>query len=144
MKKLKTFAVWLFLVAAALVLIMMSQSGSAPPRAAIATFHEDLAAGQIVDVTLGDQRTIVRLSDGRRYSLEDPIAPNDFRQLAERGIRVRADAASGGWIKTLAFILVPLVILLLLVAYFVKKGQGNTANVLSLRKSRARLIGEQS
>ena len=138
-QKFKTTLVWIALVAAILVLFKLTED---PPRGSetYATFLEHVDAGEISGVRIDNNEITVSRWDGYEYVTLGVIDDDMTRRLSETGAVVAWGEESNP-IRTVLLTGVPLLLIVALFIYFLKKGMsGSTGNILSLKNSRARLV----
>lgn len=146
-QKLKTFLVWGVLVGA-IVLLFSWKNVEQPYRyEEFARFQQDVEQGHVAGVQINSDYLLVTLSSGEQYSTVGRMQNSLMMRLTARGVPIRHGQASSSQppshLKTLLVYVGVLVLLIWAVIAFAKRS-GPNANVLSLRKSRARLVSEPS
>jgi cell division protease FtsH len=134
----KTLVLWCALVALFLGLYELSRD-EPRPRAGFDTFLAHLEGGLVAEVRAQDNQIDVDLFDGTRYTTLGVVDDELTRRLSEAGVRVQWGEEKRP-LRTLLVTAVPVLVFLALFVYFLRKQQGNAGNVLSLRRSRARLL----
>ncbi len=142
-QRLRTLAIWLLLVGIGIGVFVRRGSGapSLPergPDAVLADIHEDL----IDEVVMVDGAMEVRRFDGADYRVAQP-APELWALLATQGIPVGADDGEDGLVGVLAYA-VPIAFVVLILLWFLRRQQAGPGGVLALRKSRARLLANET
>jgi cell division protease FtsH len=139
-KKFKTLIVWVSLVVAFLVLYALVNIRQDGPRVPFAAFLRDVEENRVAQIQVDGMDIIVWRSDsGGKYRTYGPVAPNLVRNLTEHNVAVTYGRESGG-MQTALLVGVPIVLLLGLLVFFLRRTQGNQTNIFSLSKSRARLV----
>ncbi len=139
-QKARTTLVWVLLT---LVFLLLFQITSEPRRESrpFATFLEDVAGTRVAGVRIQADRIQVDLWDGTAYATHGALDEEILQQLSDAGAALAWGEESNP-LRTVLLVGVPLLAILALFVYFVKKGMAGsgTANILSLKKSRARLV----
>jgi cell division protease FtsH len=136
MKKPQTLVVWVVLIVAVFLLLWLRQS-QAPLTVPFTQFLSDLDEQKIAAVELDGNDMIITTRDGSLYQTSGLLDGALVERLSEQGVRVTFDT---GEISTWIAFLIPVILLVGFLLYFVRKAQGNTGNILSLRKSPHREI----
>ena len=143
-QKTRTSLVWVLLV---LVFVLLYRLTAEPDRESrpFPSFVQDVAAGEVALVHVEPDGFGVELRDGTRYVSHGVVDQDIIEKLDEAGVALAWGAEDhSSALRSVLLVGVPLLVLLILFVYFVKKGMagGGSANILSLRKSRARLIAD--
>jgi cell division protease FtsH len=136
-----------FAVIAAFVVTRVVTSGSGRKTLDLATFEQRLGDGDVKSVTLLDRDHVVEgtLSDGTEYRTRFPEQYTDelTREIRRAGVRdFRVDGQSENQWIALALNLLPFVLILGLVFWFVNQAQGGGRGVLGFGRSRAKPVGK--
>jgi cell division protease FtsH len=143
-KKFKTFIVWVMFGIAFVVVFALVNSDRSGPRVPFSTFAADLAADRVAEIQIGNRQIVVWPRDGRgKYVTTGALTPKMFQTVAEHDVAMQYAQESNG-MQTALIIGIPMVLLLALLVYFLRKASGTPTNILSLGKSRARLTGNES
>lgn len=136
-KKPKTIVVWLVLVVAVALLLWLRQSQQPSVAMPFTQFLSDVAEENVAGIEVnGNEMTIATL-DGTRYTTSGMLTGELLQRLSEQGVVMTYDTGlSLAWVT----FLVPIILLLAFLIYFVRKSQGNAGNILSLRRSPHREI----
>jgi cell division protease FtsH len=142
-RKRTTLLVWVALVAAFLGLYELSRP---EPRLDVdlRTFLSDVDQGRVAAVSVDGNEISADLRDGTRVRTLGVLDDGLTRTLSEDGVAVSFGGAKHGPLRTALTVLVPLVLVLALVVVLVRRAQGGQQSVLTMRKSRARLLSEKS
>jgi cell division protease FtsH len=140
-KKAKTFLVWTALVALCLALYQLEGS-SARPQLPWQAFVESVENGAVASVRVSGNELRVALHGGYEFTTLGVLHDELTRELSEQGALVTAGEESEP-LRTILLTAVPVGLLLLGIGYFLRKVQGGGANLLEIRKSRARLVSEK-
>ena len=136
MNKFKTAAVWIVLVVA-VVFLVRQQSSHSEEKMPFSRLLADLDNEQVAAVEIDGYDITVTDSQGYRYATTGVLDPTLLEKISEQAVPVTYGSA--GLSSWLVF-LVPVVLLLAFLVYFVRKSRANTGNILSLRKSLHREI----
>jgi cell division protease FtsH len=134
--KFKTAAVWIVLVVA-VVFLVRQQSSHSEEKMPFSRLLADLDNEQVAAVEIDGYDITVTDSQGYRYATTGVVDPTLLEKISEQAVPVTYGSA--GLSSWLVF-LVPVVLLLAFLVYFVRKSRANTGNILSLRKSLHREI----
>ncbi len=135
----KTMAIWTALLVVVLLLVRLLDTGPGP-RLEFSEFMEHVEAGEVASVEVWNNEISVERFDGWRYQTLGVMTEELQQHLSEQGIVMawKEPSRSG---RTLLVVGVPLLLILVLFLYFLKKaGASSGMNVLELRKSKARLL----
>jgi cell division protease FtsH len=142
-KKFKTAIVWVGLVVAFLVLYALVNYRQDGLRVPFAGFMRDVEENRIAQVQVDGSDIVAWRSDtGGKYRTRGSLSPSLIKTLSEHNVGVTFGSESGG-MQTILLVAVPVVLLLGLLVFFLRKSQGNQTNIFSLSKSRARLAGPE-
>lgn len=137
--RLRTFAVWLLLIGVGIGVFVLRGSGEpALPEVDATVLRDDLADRGVDQVFVVDGDMHVYRTDGEAYRIAQPT-PELWSLLALQGVPVSAEEADDPLVDVL-WVAVPVVLLVLLLVWFLRRQQGGPGGVLALRKSRARLL----
>jgi cell division protease FtsH len=142
-QKGRTLLIWVALVVVFLALFNLSGSEK---RFGVdyETFLADVEAGRVVAVRVHGNEIAFDLYDGTRYQTLGLVDEDLTQALSHRGVTLRWGEAKRGPLRTALLIGVPVVLVVALFVLLLKRAQGGTPNILSMRKSRARLVSEKS
>lgn len=139
--KLRTALVWIAMVVVCAALFSLLREDKPDRREPFGNFLEDVREGRVREVVVNNNELTVRLTDpGDDYVTQGVVDGQLMTQLTDSGVEVRWKQQSD-----LGVLLYPVglvVVLLLVVFLFLRKAKGNTTDLLSLGKSRARLVGQ--
>ena len=142
-KKVSTVVFWVFLVGAFFALF--NAGGSELPTETLDSLQADLTDGQVSVIYVSSQGDMtVDRWDGMRYRVPGPPSSALRAEVLESGMATIIDGDPPNPVRSLLMIAIPLLVVVLLFIWFLKRAQGGTANVIALTKSRARLIKESS
>lgn len=139
MKRMKTFAIWLTLVVLIMMLFQLGQPAATPSPVTYAEFLQDIPDGGISSVRVNNNEISVQLHSGDAYTTLGVMDDALQQQLSDHGITI-AWGEEPNRLRTAAFVLIPLIVLVGLFIFFLRKTQAGAGNVLSLAKSRHRVI----
>jgi cell division protease FtsH len=143
-KKFKTFIVWVMFGIAFVIVFALVNSDRSGSRVPFSTFADDLAADRIAEIQLNDRQITFWPKDGRgKCVTTGALTPRMYQIAAEHDVAMQYAQESNG-LKTALIIGIPMVLLLALLIYFLRKARGTPTNILSMGKSRARLAGNES
>jgi cell division protease FtsH len=130
--KFKTAAIWAVLVVAAFFLVWQ-QSGPAEEKMPFSRLLADLENQHIAALEVYGYEITVTDIQGNRYATTGVLDPSLLEKISEQAVPV---TYGGGGLSSWLVFLLPVVLLLAFLVYFVRKSRGNnTGNILSLRKS---------
>ena len=143
--KLKTLFVWLAFVAVFVALFVLSKSKEPQYSESYDSFLEHLQAGRIAEVWVDSNKIVVSLHDSdQRYTTLGLVDDELIEKLSSGGILVNWGEEKNPF-KTLLTFGLPILILLAFLIFLAKRAQqGMQTNILSLRKSRARLLEDST
>ena len=145
-QKVRTLAVWIVLLILLLAGLSLFSRSAEPLAIPYASFAQLAKNGAIRAVRVdGDELALV-LESGEVFKTRGPLEPEEMGTLAQRGVAVRwgpASESQSSWLRTALVVLVPMVLLLGLFLFFLRRA-GGTASALELRKTRARLVSSAS
>jgi cell division protease FtsH len=137
--KVRTSLVWVALVVVFVALFTLTKTPD-HPRAEFETFVADLDQGRVSGVRIDSNEIIVTLWDQPSYVTLGVVDDALTEKLSRSGIVVEWGEESNR-LRSVLLVGVPLVVLLVLFFYFLKKAGGaGMGSVLEIKKSRARLI----
>jgi len=139
-KKWKTALVWAAFVGV-FVLLLRLTSPAPLPREDFSLLLQEMETGGIAEVRIHDNEITVTRWDDSQYVTLGVITEELSQQLSAAGIRVAWGPPSDK-LRTVLLVGVPLVLLLGLFGWFLRRGAAGNMNLLEIRKSRARLLGE--
>jgi cell division protease FtsH len=142
-QKGRTLLIWVALVVVCLALFDLSRP-ERRPGADFQTFLGHVSNGQVSAVRVHGNEIAVDLYDGTLYQTLGVVDEDLTRALSESGVRMQRGEAKSSPLRSALLILVPIVLVLALFVLILRRMQGGTPNVLTLRKSRARLLSEKS
>jgi cell division protease FtsH len=142
-KKIKTLLVWTALVAVFLALFQLTSDGPAYSLP-FESLLEDVEAGIVSQVRIHDNQITVTRFDDVKYTTLGVVDDELIRSLSESGIFVHWGEEKNH-ARTLLLTVVPVLLIVLLFLIFLRKASGGGAmNIMELKKSRARLLAEES
>ncbi len=143
-KKAKTIAIWVALILVFLVSFDLMNADEDIYPEDFSVFLEHLEGGRVGEVRANSNELTVTLWDsGTRYTTLGVVDEELTRKLSEQGVLLTWGEESRPMAMLLSWGL-PLVLLLGVFIYFLKKAQGGTGNILALRRTTARTISESS
>ena len=143
-KKLSTVALWCVLLVLFVVLFQLSKTKKPGSYEDFQTFQQHLADGKVETVRVNDYEIIVTLADtGDRYLTTGIVEQDLLQALAEKGVLMES-GEEPNLLRSVLIYGLPLVLLAAFLVYFLKHLGGGTANIMSLGKSKARLLSETS
>jgi len=138
-KRFKTLLLWTLCVVCFLLFYQLANPAP-PPRQEYSAFLSDVAAGDaIAEVRIDSNKIRVRRWDGWEYSTLGVVDDEMTQTLSEQGVMIAWGPQPQPFRKLLT-VGGPIVLVLALFVYFLKKAQGQTTNALSMRKTTARRI----
>ncbi len=143
-KKLRTFAVWMLLIG--LLTGAYVLKGSAAPELPTldnAQLTQDLRAMQVAELEVADDGVSVYLVDGSAYRVHNPSS-HDWMMVSTQNLPVTTHQDESSALATVLTVLIPVVFLVLILMWFVRRQKSGPTGVLELRKSRARLLEPQT
>jgi len=140
-KKLRTVAVWTLLVLVFMAGFQLLGSRTLP-YGGFDIFLEHVEREEIESLRLVDNEIRVELRNGYAYRTLGLVDDDLTRRLSDQGVIVAWGEESSA-LETMLYIAVPVLLLIAVVIFILRKMQGGTMNALELRKSRARLISEE-
>jgi cell division protease FtsH len=142
-KRARTFLVWILLVAAFLWIFSRMQSDHSLRFRESETFLDDVRQGRVAEVTFGQNWVVVKLrGSGERYRTAGVPDQELLAQLSEKDVKVNFGEEAGS--GSVIIIVAVLVAVVLLFYFLLRRAGGGTANFLSMGKSKARLMPEDS
>jgi len=136
-KKLNTAFVWALLLVLVMFFAWNRQSDN--PAVPFAQFLADVAEEKVAGIVTDGKTLTVTTRQGELYTTRGVLDAAIFEKLSEQGVVVNYEtSALTGWIS----FLIPVVLLLAFLVYFLRKSQAKTTNILSLRRSPHREISE--
>jgi cell division protease FtsH len=142
--KATTALVWLALVALFLGAFQLLHDRPITYQESFETFLEHVEAGHVSAVRVEDNVLTVTLKDsGFKYMTLGLLDDELIKTLSRKGIVVSWGAEPQP-VRTLLMMGLPLIVVLGLVLFFIKRAGAGTTNILSLTKTKARLIPEPS
>jgi len=139
-KKMKTVGVWLLLLAAVWFLIWQQQPSEQTVTLPFTQLLADLDANNIAAINITGTQIAVTDHQGSRYTTSGIIEQATLEKLYEQGAQVTYGSAAGWGLTSWIGFLIPVVLLLAFLLYFLKKSRANSTNILSLRRSPHREI----
>ena len=138
MNKIRTAGVWVLLVVIVFYLAWRQQSQEPNLTMTFAEFVADVQNENVAEVQVHGTGLVVTNLQGTRYTTTGSLDEALMEQLIEQAVPVTYHAESNltSWIV----FLIPLVLLLGFLLYFVQKSRVSATNILSLRKSTHREI----
>ena len=140
MKKLKTALVWLSFVAV-FVLLLQLATPEPLPREDFAVLLKEMEAGLVAGVRIHDNEITVTHWDESQYVTLGVVTEELSQRLSEAGVRMAWGEPSNP-LRSVLLVGVPLIVILVLFGYFLKRNGAGGMGVMEIRKSRARLLTE--
>jgi cell division protease FtsH len=137
---MKTVGVWLLLLAAVWFLIWQQQPSEQTVTLPFTQLLADLDANNIAAINITGTQIAVTDHQGSRYTTSGIIEQATLEKLYEQGAQVTYGSAAGWGLTSWIGFLIPVVLLLAFLLYFLKKSRANSTNILSLRRSPHREI----
>ncbi len=138
-EKRKTILVWVLLILVFVALFQLTRDEPLESEP-FAVFLEHVEAGEVSGVRIESNQIRVSRWDGHDYQTLGVVDDALTQRLSDMGAVVAWGEESKP-LRTLLLTAVPLLVLVGLFLYFLKKGaQGGVGNIMTLKKSRARLI----
>lgn len=141
---MKTLLIWVALIVVFLIAFQV-YSAPDPVRVDVETFISTVREGGF-DVVWMDGAELAAVSDNRHLVTFGDLDEDQWSRLVGSGVRFETGQPSGGLGSLLFYVIVALVTLLALV-FFLRRmqgGGGGVGNIFELRRSRAKLIDEES
>ncbi|MBW2312732.1 MAG: AAA family ATPase [Deltaproteobacteria bacterium] len=140
MKKWKTAPVWVAFVGAFALLFHLANPEPLAREDFSLLLHE-MEAGGVAEVRIDNNEITVTRWDDSQYVTLGVVTEELSQSLSAAGIRI-AWGPPENTLRTILLVGVPLILLLGLFGYFLKKNGAGHMNLMEIRKSRARLLGE--
>jgi cell division protease FtsH len=142
-KKFKTAIVWISLVVAFLILYAIVNLRQDGLRVPFTAFWRDVDENRIAQVQVDGSDIVAWRSDtGGKIRTRGALSSVLLKTLSDHNVPVTFGTESNNF-QTILLVAVPIVLLLGLLVFFLKRSQGNQTNIFSLSKSRARLAGPE-
>ncbi len=141
-KKLKTFLVWTLAVVICLALYQLQGSAGVKPQLDWPAFVEAAESGAVSSVRVSGNELTVTFHGGYEFTTLGVLDDELTRTLSANGVLVTVGEESSQ-LRTYLLAAVGVLLLVLGVVWFLRKVQGGGANILEIRKSRARLVSEK-
>lgn len=135
MKKTKTAAVWGVLIVAVAVLLWQQQPSEPHITLPFSQLLSDLDANNIASLDISGTQIAVTDRLGSRYATSGLLEPELLEKLFDHGVAVNYGTAGGWGLSSWIGFLIPIVLLLAFLLYFLNKSRANSVNILSLRRS---------
>jgi cell division protease FtsH len=136
--KIKTATIWLVLLVAVVFLVWQRQVDESAVTMPYSQFISDIESENVTAVRVSGTRITVIDRSGAQYTTDGILEVSLLQKLSEHGVPVAYDT---GGISTWMTFLIPVVLLLAFLVYFLRKSRANAGNnILSLRKSPHREI----
>jgi cell division protease FtsH len=143
--KLKTALVWISLILLFMLAFNMMRSRSAVYHDSFEVFLEDVDLGRVSQVRVNDNMLTVTLNDTElRYTTLGVVDDELAQTLSEQGILIQWGEEPTPLWQSVATIGLPILIVLALLIFILKRAGGGSANIMSLGKTKARLISDTS
>jgi len=147
----RNLALWVIVALLLVALFNLFQpSGGTASRAqmqvAYSDFLNEVAAGQVRDVTIAGPNIAGSLTDGRSFATFAPSDPGLVARLTEKGVRVVARPIESD-VNPLFQILIswfPMLLLIGVWVFFMRQMQGGGGRAMGFGKSKAKLLTEKS
>ncbi len=138
-----------FYIIIALVIIIFSNLFHQKPQPEIeisyTEFLDMVDAEAIGEVVIQGQALSVSAASGRRFKVFTPQDSDLIAILKQKGVSIQAKPPAGrGWYMSLLFSWLPMILLIGVWIFFMRKMQAGGGNPLSFGKSRARLRADSS
>jgi cell division protease FtsH len=142
-KRLMGVAWWVILLVAAVVLLMTLTPHKPDRFERFAVFERDVEADRVANIRVDDNTVVVERRNGEKYYTLGVVDDALISQLSEQGVPVAHGPADQGWLTILLIYMVAGVVIIIVLVKWLRRA-GGMNNILSLRKTRARLIPESS
>ena len=143
-KKSKTLLIWIALIVGFCVFFSLMQSNGPRRHVDFDSFRGHVEQGRVAEVRVNNNEITFSLNDSdESYSTLGIIDIDLTRALSDQGVVIKQGEQSNR-LLTLFILGTVLVVVIWVFVKVLRKAGGGTANILSLRKSRARLIPEAS
>jgi cell division protease FtsH len=148
MKANRNLGLWL--VAAVLLILLFSSLQGAGPRTAdrqmgFSDFLTSVAAGEVSGVTIRGQEITGTARDGAPFRVFVPEGADVVEPLTKSGVRIAAAPPQGpGLLQSLFFSTFPVLLLIGVWIYFMRRMQGGPGGLMGFGKSRARLLSQDT
>jgi cell division protease FtsH len=130
--KYKTVAIWFLLLVVVVFLVWQRQPTGVNVAMPFSQLISDVENHNVAAVRVSGTRITVTDGQGLQYVTDGILEVGLLQKLSEQAIPVSFDSGGiSGWIT----FLIPVVLLLAFLVYFMRKSRANTGNILSLRKS---------
>jgi cell division protease FtsH len=143
-KKTKTSLVWITLVVIFLGFFYLRASRQPARRVDYAQFLDVVDTGRVADVCVNSNEiSFIDVGSGERLRTLGVMNDELQQKLSEQGVIIAWGEGTSPLRSLLIFVL-PLLLLVAFLFYFLKKARGGVGNVMSLMKSRARLLSAEN
>jgi cell division protease FtsH len=147
MSSLKTAIIWMIIICMVIFLIAtMRQQSQSPERVLSFTeFIQDVESGKVMSVVITNTDVKGEYKD-EKATLKTVIPenyPNTFDLLREKGVKVTIDNKDNGLIMALLFNMLPILLIVFVLLFFMRQMQSGGNKALSFGKSKARLHSAQ-
>ena len=140
----KTLLIWTILIALLVTLLLVTRNGAPDRFEEFDTFLQQVDDGMVYSVRVIDNEIYVETFDSKEPYMTLGVLDNQLiQELSDQGVIVRWGREKN-LLRQVVVIGLPLLLLLALFVYFIRRAQGGAGNILSLTRSRARLISEDN
>ncbi|HEX4383094.1 MAG TPA: AAA family ATPase [Myxococcales bacterium] len=141
-KSWKTFAIW-----AVLALIFFGFYGAfshrkALPAATVEHLRADIAKGYVESVKPEGDHLEVTLEGGSQYDVYVPLDGKMRSDLREQNVKIERPETGSSFLSSMLVSWAPLLLLVVLFIFLMRRMGGGTQSIFALRKSTARLVSK--
>jgi cell division protease FtsH len=149
---LRNGIVMLVLVAATVLLLYILIQPTSPSSKVYSQFESDVSAGRVTSIVRDNTTLNVKLNNGDTYTVEDDSPLNGDWDIITTWLKSSnipqtqwptyevKKPADTGWITLLISTLLPVLVIVLFIVFFMRQAQGSNNQALSFGKSRARMF----
>lgn len=143
-QKFQTVAVWIVLTALFFVFFHQLDKGSnSPSYIDFESFANYVKEGYVDEIRIAGDTIVIRLINNAEYATQGVISDEIASMLHEQAVPIRMGEETD-WMSQIILYGVPVLIVLILLGWILRKTRAGAGNILSLRKSTARRITEKS
>ncbi len=137
--KLRGLWIWILLLAGLVGFLYWENIGSQLEQKPFNQLVQDIEKANVAKIEEQGRTLIVQSTDGQRYITTGELNKDLRIQLSHNRATV-VNAPKTSWLWTALIVAVPILILLFALIYFLQKQGSSGLNILSLRKSRAKIL----
>ncbi len=141
----KNLFIWLLLGGLMILLFnLLNVQKTVNDEIVFSEFMKSLETGQIVEVTIKENKITGRLNDGKSFRTYTPDYPELVKELRAKNVRINVlPPMDNPWYVNFFFSWGPIIFLALVWIFFMRQMQVGGNRAMSFGKSRARLVSEQ-